>query len=47
VRREQGRNWEEQRVARRKQAALDDDEEDPQPETLAADAEPQTLSRGF
>jgi hypothetical protein len=34
VRREQGRSWEEQRVARRKQAALDDDEEDPQPETL-------------
>jgi len=45
-RREQGRSWEEQRVARRKQAALDDDEEDPQPETLAADLEPQSVSHG-
>jgi hypothetical protein len=41
-RREQGRSWEEKRVARRKQAALDDDEEAPQPETLASDVEPQT-----
>jgi hypothetical protein len=43
-RREQGRSWEEKRVARRKQAALDDDEEGPRPDTLASDVESQTVS---